>query len=39
MRSYQQAVEVAEKGLPPTHPIRLGIKLKVSFVNYLKVLL
>jgi len=31
MRSYQQAVEVAEKGLPPTHPIRLG---KISTLFY-----
>lgn len=24
MKNYAAAVEVAEKGLPPTHPIRLG---------------
>jgi len=34
MRSYQQAVEVAEKGLPPTHPIRLGLALNNSVFFY-----
>ncbi len=34
MKSYQQAAEVAEKGLAPTHPIRLGNYDFISKLNY-----
>jgi len=34
MKNYAAAVEVAEKGLPPTHPIRLGLALNNSVFFY-----
>merc|ERR1712217_864499 len=33
-KSYEQASEVASKGLPVTHPIRLGLALNYSVFLY-----
>ena len=34
MDSYQQASQIANKDLPPTHPIRLGLALNFSVFYY-----
>ena len=34
LESYQQASQIANKDLPPTHPIRLGLALNFSVFYY-----
>ena len=34
LESYQQASTIANKDLPPTHPIRLGLALNFSVFDY-----
>ena len=32
--AYQKAMEIANKDMPPTHPIRLGLALNYSVFYY-----
>ena len=34
LESYQKASEIAEKALPPTNPLRLGLALNYSVFQY-----